>query len=235
MLNEGQSAQWHYSFYCRRGLRTKSSRSALKFGLASQVETSRQTIRCSLSNSKARGESHSPPSLFRRPPVESEYAPPSGLVIWCCVNWFNCCSRRPVQKRALTALVKDENCPVKRSRLRPLRGGGCLSQFAFFGDVMRIRLVYPANKEHFHRSYEWRRWRRLRSYGAHVSGPIWALSNVIYTLLRKFQKHACVSALMGIVWNLTSFIVANMIRACISRIFFLTLKILAKFKTLRRT
>lgn len=152
VLNERQSAQWHYSFYCRRGLRTKSSRSALKFGLPSQVENSRQTIFCSLSNSRERGETGSPPSLFRRPPVESEYAPPSGLVIWCCVNWFNCCSRKPVQKRALTALVKDENCPVKRSRLRPLRGGGCLSQFAFFGDVMRIRLVYPANKEHFHRS-----------------------------------------------------------------------------------
>lgn len=152
VLNEEQSAQWHYSFYCRRGLRTKSSRSALKFGLPSQVETSRQTIRSSLSNSRARRENRSPPSLFRRPPVESEYAPPSGLVIWCCVNWFNCCWRRPIQKRALTALVKDENCPVKRSRLRPLRGGGCLSQFAFFGNVMRIRLVYPANKEYFHRS-----------------------------------------------------------------------------------
>lgn len=56
-------------------------------------------------------------------PAESEYAPPSGLVIWCCVNWFNCCSRRPVRKRALVFYVKDENGPLKRCRLLPLRRG----------------------------------------------------------------------------------------------------------------
>lgn len=169
VLNEGQSAQWHYSFYCRHGLRTKSSRSALKFGLPSQVSLLRRqyALLCLTRRRAARARSSVP---VPRPPVESEYAPPSGLVIWCCVNWFNCCSKRPVQKRALTALVKDENCPVKRSRLRPLRGGGCLSRFAFFGDVMRIRLVYPANKEHFHRSREWQpslTLLRLR----HVVGP----------------------------------------------------------------
>lgn len=58
----------------------------------------------------------------------------------------------PVQKHALTVQVKDENRPVKRSHLRHLRGGGCLSRFGFLEDVMRIRLVYLPNKEHFHRS-----------------------------------------------------------------------------------
>lgn len=74
---------------------------------------------------------------------------------------------------------------------------------------MRIRLVYPANKEHFHRSVE--PWsspgRRLRRSAARPSAQFELHPNVIYTLLRKFQKHVCTGVLMGIVWSWSAFIV----------------------------
>lgn len=141
------------------------------FNLDCHLKTFQQTIPFSLSNLNGSSKKRVCSVSVPQSPVESENAPPSGLVIWCCVNWFNCCSRMLVRKRALTVQVKDENRPVKRSHLRHLRGGGCLSRFGFLEDVMRIRLVYPPNKEHFHRStvcYSL----HLGSFSSETSSPI---------------------------------------------------------------